>query len=155
MAIQKIQYIDKETLYSLTSVPDKNKCTSDDMNEIKRVVNNNADELAGALGGGMELGTNYAKFDNGLLVCWDEDTGTSANSGYWTSFYRTDYIQFNFPVPFISKPVVTFSQNGGGNIGIDVNEITTTSTKAAMIRAGNASGQTDYSIRYIAIGKWK
>ena len=50
MAIQKIQYVDKETLYNLTSIPDKNKCTADDLNEIKQVVNNNADELANAKG---------------------------------------------------------------------------------------------------------
>lgn len=43
--IKKIGYENKEGLQNDATIPDKNKVTDDDMNEIKDVVNSNADEL--------------------------------------------------------------------------------------------------------------
>lgn len=48
MAVQKIDYEDKIQLQNDENIPDKNKVTDDDMNEIKDAVNNNADELSTA-----------------------------------------------------------------------------------------------------------
>ena len=48
MAIQKIDYEDKIGLQNDENIPNKNKVTDEDMNEIKSVVNNNADELTTA-----------------------------------------------------------------------------------------------------------
>lgn len=45
MSIQKIEYENKIGLQNDENVPNKNKVTDDDMNEIKETVNNNADEL--------------------------------------------------------------------------------------------------------------
>ena len=45
MAIQKITYSEKSYINENPSIPATNKCMSVDMNEIKSVVNNNADEL--------------------------------------------------------------------------------------------------------------
>ena len=45
MAIQNIIYEDKEALQNDTDVPNKNKVTAEDMNEIKKVVNNNGNEI--------------------------------------------------------------------------------------------------------------
>lgn len=45
MAIQNIMYEDKEALQNDTDVPNKNKVTDEDMNEIKKVVNNNGNEI--------------------------------------------------------------------------------------------------------------
>lgn len=45
MSVQKIDYEDKIGLQNDPNVPDKNKVLDEDMNEIKSVVNNNADEL--------------------------------------------------------------------------------------------------------------
>ena len=41
----KIKYTDKVAIQNDTSIPSENKVTDDDMNEIKKAVNNNADEL--------------------------------------------------------------------------------------------------------------
>ena len=49
MAIQTITYSDKQAMGTQPSIPDINKVTDSDMNEIKSVVNNNASEL-GAIG---------------------------------------------------------------------------------------------------------
>lgn len=43
--IKKITYEDKEHLINDSTIPDKNKVLDTDLNEIKQVVNNNADEL--------------------------------------------------------------------------------------------------------------
>lgn len=45
MALTKISYTNKETLYSQPGIADKNKCTSGDLNEIKSVVNNAPDQV--------------------------------------------------------------------------------------------------------------
>lgn len=49
MAIQTITYSDKQAMGTQPSIPDVNKVTDADMNEIKSVVNNNASEI-GAIG---------------------------------------------------------------------------------------------------------
>lgn len=45
MAVQKINYENKEAIQNDTDIANKNKVTDADMNEIKTVVNNNANEL--------------------------------------------------------------------------------------------------------------
>lgn len=45
MAISKIQYDDKVAINIDSTIPDINKCNASDLNEIKNVVNNNADEI--------------------------------------------------------------------------------------------------------------
>lgn len=45
MAISKITWENKEGIQNDESIARKNKVMDDDMNEIKQVVNNNADEL--------------------------------------------------------------------------------------------------------------
>lgn len=45
MAIGKITYDNKEAIQNDTSVPEKNKVTDANMNEIKQVINDNANEL--------------------------------------------------------------------------------------------------------------
>lgn len=45
MAIQKIEYQNKASIQDDPSVPEINKVTDSNMNEIKSVVNNNADIL--------------------------------------------------------------------------------------------------------------
>ena len=48
MSVQKITYEDKVQLQNEEDIPVKNKVTDDDLNEIKSVTNNNADELSTA-----------------------------------------------------------------------------------------------------------
>ena len=43
MAIQKIEYQNKEALIDDPTILEKNKVTADNMNELKSVINNNAD----------------------------------------------------------------------------------------------------------------
>ena len=50
MAIQKIEYQNKEALVDDPSIAEKNKVTADNMNELKAVINNNADEFTSTIG---------------------------------------------------------------------------------------------------------
>ena len=68
MAIQKIEYQNKESIQSLPDVAEKNKVTDTNMNEIKSVVNHNADELET---------TNTNKFDKSNKV--SSVSGSSTN----------------------------------------------------------------------------
>ena len=48
MSVQKIDYENKIGLQNDENIPNKNKVTDEDMNEIKETINNNADELTTA-----------------------------------------------------------------------------------------------------------
>lgn len=61
MAIQKINYEDKANLQIISDIPDRNKASADDINEIKQVVNNNADELQNTKGDISSLDNEISK----------------------------------------------------------------------------------------------
>lgn len=102
MAIQTITYDNKVALNTNPDIADINKCNASDMNEIKSVVNNNANEF-----------NNYQKNE---VVLW-ENSNTTVNFAaqtvtlsepienfrYYTAFFRhaTDN---TFLVSGISKP---------------------------------------------------
>ena len=65
MAIQKIEYQNKESIVDDPSVAEKNKVTADNMNELKAVINNNADEFTNVIG---DLETILQTLDTGSGV---------------------------------------------------------------------------------------
>jgi hypothetical protein len=65
MAIQKIEYQNKESIESLPDVAEINKVTDQNMNEIKSVVNNNADYVVEQIG---DLETILETLDTGSGV---------------------------------------------------------------------------------------
>lgn len=72
----KITYDDKVSL-STSPLPRANKCTDDDLNEIKQVVNDNADELS----------ENTTNIDNLQQLVEDNSTysTTEKQVGYWVN----------------------------------------------------------------------
>lgn len=79
----KITYSNKETLNAQPSIADKNKVTSDDMNEIKSVVNENDDTL-------ISQGTIINNIKGTLL--WTNENPTSAMStGTTINLSSSDY----------------------------------------------------------------
>jgi hypothetical protein len=65
MAIQKIEYQNKVSIESLPDVAEINKVTDQNMNEIKSVVNNNADYVVEQIG---DLETILETLDTGSGV---------------------------------------------------------------------------------------
>ena len=62
MAVQTITFTNKEALSDNPAIDRKNKCTADDLNEIKQVVNNNANEMS-----------NLSSMPVGSIVMWAGD----------------------------------------------------------------------------------
>ena len=85
--MSKIGFTDKVALNENASIPDINKCKASDMNEIKRVVNENDDNvgnladlitpnknnIVGAINSVVENGSNnngsWVKFADGTMIC--------------------------------------------------------------------------------------
>ena len=91
----KIEYDDKTSL-TTSSLPRANKCTAEDLNEIKEVVNTNADELNENTSNIEEIQQEVAKLNGTILFENANGVGsgtnitlseTSANYSYLEIFY--------------------------------------------------------------------
>lgn len=82
MATKQIGYADKQFLHENAEIPDINKVRDEDMNEIKEVVNNNANEL-----------TNLS-----LIKLWENPnpTATFNNQTITLSSEDYDYLIWNY-----------------------------------------------------------
>lgn len=149
-----ITYANKSTMNENASVPAVNKVQASDMNEIKSVVNSNWNALGDYV---VESGTNYMKYDDGTMVCWDSYTGTlNITSSVGGIYYAVH--SFTFPQTFTSAPVVipAVTQGSGvmwGGLG-NASSQTTTNTQLRVL-AGTNYSNASVTFQYIAIGKWK
>lgn len=144
----KITYKDKVAIQNDTSIADENKVTDDDMNEIKRVVNTNADEQNELKESVNNLVVNYDKlegiYEEYILnpLEWNSNL-KSSDSGYWftTKKYKKGFcksidilsvsdneisgiINFYTEDSNNSKQLnkyLSIEFNGTGNINIEVN----------------------------------
>ena len=114
------------------------------------------DKLTQNLQNIVESGDGYIKYSDGTMICYGTSSGSSDNTDYWSQFVRTsDTLQINFPQKFISTPIVCATPNyEGGTVSIMTSTITTSSFKFIILKIKGAT-QTNYSLRYVAIGKWQ
>lgn len=86
MAVQTITFADKEALSDNPAIARKNKCTADDLNEIKQVVNNNAAEIGSASGSPTGTIVQYAggTAPNGWLMCQGQAVSRATYSDLFT-----------------------------------------------------------------------
>ena len=97
MALQNITYTNKATMNENASIPAINKCQASDMNEIKSVVNNNANALADYV---KEQGTTtaggttwtYIKWNSGRvdLYATGSKTGMTIATASGGTYYNTN-----------------------------------------------------------------
>lgn len=99
----KITYVNKETIIPQPSVPVKNKVTSDDMNEIKQVVNTNDDNM------GDLSNLNTTDKSNLVGAINEVAQGTSIQVLNQTSSSTTDTYSANFVNELLSN-LVNFSK---------------------------------------------
>ena len=153
MAIQNITYDNKTALNQNADIPNVNKVTDNDMNEIKSVVNNNATELANII----ESNSYYTKLSDGTLICRGSaaitatDSRSQGNLDYYSgettvtlpsTFVDTDYtIVTNVTVGNMNR----FCQSYG--VAVSTTQITLYYTNTTQNEAR--------SVSYIAIGRWK
>ncbi len=181
MAINTIGYVNKVALNTNPDVADINKVTDDDMNEIKSVVNANANlqgdlsdletptttDLVGAINSVVVSGTgangSYIKYSDGTMICYNTQTFTNVScTSAWGSIYTNneDVRDFDdFPQAFISTPIVMITHAGSGNdfwiISNGGSDPTTTKPLGWQIGRGTMGSGMSLKLSYIAIGKWK
>lgn len=102
------------------------------------------------------------KYDNGLMICYKELMLTMAVNSAWGSVYESGNISLgNFPVAFISPPIVSVTNAAKTGDGINggwveyIQSVSTTSCGTiTMIRPSSANSAT-FKLNIIAIGMWK
>ena len=151
MALQNITYSDKSTMNSNSDVPAINKVQASDMNQIKSVVNNNANVFGDYI---VESGGNYIKYANGTLIQWGSLSVTVAVSTAMGSVYRTSAAQGDtFGVSFYYAPLVIATPHSAIN-SCYINTNTTTGFTLYPISYTSLSA-ANREIYWLAIGRWK
>ena len=166
--MSKITYTDKVTLNENPNVADVNKVKADDLNEIKNVVNANDDNvgdladlkthdvsnIVNAINELIdELGNNYIKFSNGILITW----GTVAVENVPPTSDKT--ITINLPQNYIDTNyscMVTKKGTGAywSLIVETVASITNSSVSLSIWNNSNSQAIVP-AMDYITVGKWK
>ena len=133
--MSKITYDDKVALNENPEIADINKVTDDDMNEIKQVVNDNANTLDNLLSntygtsqtegysqeyinnnvGVVDSGSNnngsYIKFADGTMICYQSQLFSNYQiTGTQGVLYTTTLTPNDYPVAFVGNlPIVSRS----------------------------------------------
>lgn len=179
MAIQTITYANKVAINQNVDIPETNKVTDADMNEIKSVVNNNAtnigdlsnletldkSSLVGAMNSIMEIGNNgngtYIKYFNGLLICFN-NLQYSANGDFTQDgiIYYKNIGNWTFPHEFLSEPTSIGTANttqtiGARRIWVTFSGITNTKLQNITVCTNWNASYSNGLVGLIAIGKWK
>ena len=84
----KITYENKEAINVDTSIPNKNKGTAEDFNEIKKVVNENEDHQIGIIKNicaTLPATTGYVEGDNVYLMNDNDNLIYTLTNGAWVS----------------------------------------------------------------------
>lgn len=130
---------------------------------LRALFKDRVDFLNITIGGNkvVDSGTNYIKYYDGTMICWDSSTTTTLS---WTQDASIWYVRGltlpDFAQTFISPPMVTKtiqSMNiSGRHINICGNSVPTTTNPGTynLDTYWNATGTT-VTVTYIAIGKWK
>ena len=147
----QITYENKVKINDNPNIPDINKVTDADMNEIKSVVNENYQELTNLISNG----TGYVKYNDGTLICYGKTQSAKIS-------HNNEYQEIiTLPENYLSNDfvVLTSITSGGAGWGNVIVRGGSTSSNTIRIIAGNyiASSPTAENIvlSYITIGKWK
>lgn len=180
MAINTITFANKSDI-NTSSVPAANKWTASDINEVKSVVNSNANlmgdlsnlattdnsSIVGAINevvNGTTISTNGAKtsikFENGLMINTIQFSyaGVSVTTGWGGIYASATQITDDYLTPFTELFSVNVSAKpSSGNhwfmvVEDSINQLTT-APRVQFLRG--ASGQATGTLNITAIGKWK
>lgn len=161
MAIQTIGYDDKSYINQNPSIPNANKVTDTDMNEIKSVVNNNATELldiqnASIIETGGNTSTNfYIKYSNGILVQYGQmEVNVALQTAMGNVFRSANPVQKNLLVEFANTDyfVVASARPALNTCYINTKGIDNfTIYPICYISTASATRYVDF----IAIGRWQ
>lgn len=116
-------------------------------------VINNSDILEWSHNPGASNGS-YIKFNNGLLICYKNITGTSSTPSAWANgIYFTDITVGNWAYTFKSIGNVQVT-NAGNQWWANIRNVNETSCGIVRLIRPDSNSQT-YNIQLFAIGTWK
>lgn len=159
MAIQTITYADKTALNENAGVNAVNKCQASDLNEIKSVVNNNANELTNVIESGSNSNGKWVKYADGTMICYGTTlmptlTMTTAFGSVFETSTATSF--GTFPQTFYAAPVVTVTQTTGATATPEqVTDTTTTNIGKAFFWRPTSRSATGVNFNWLAVGRWK
>ena len=113
---------------------------------------------------GYIIGSNsngtFLKYADGTLICFGTNTYTGARTTSLTSGgYRTAGTDTTYAYPFIAKPTVvaqdTSAVNNSNGLKYADSNISSIKFSSAWWGINSNSSNATYSLRYIAIGRWK
>lgn len=153
MAIQTITYGNKTALNANVDIPNINKVTDNDMNEIKSVVNNNATELSNVI----DSGAGYIKYNDGTLICYGGATITpsEARSAGGLTYYSGS-ISVVLPASFVDTNFTLTTTVEIANMNRFCNSYAAiTDNSNIIVYLTNTQQNETRKVDYIAIGKWQ
>ena len=156
MAIQNITYDNKTALNQNNDIPNINKVTASDMNEIKSVVNNNATELSNLpstiIDSDSDSTGGYLKFSDGTIIQWKQATETLGGN-VWSNLWYSDHTLGDWKVAFTTLYFVYSSVN---LLQYWCTSQFATTTSAGQMRVYRPTDQTAQgTITIIGVGRWQ
>jgi hypothetical protein len=156
MAIQSITYDNKTALNLNNDIPDINKVTANDMNEIKAVVNNNATELSNLPSTIIESSSDatggYLKFSDGTIIQWKQVNATLGGNA-WSNLWYSDHTMGDWEIPFTTLYLTYTSVN---LLQYWCTGQYATTTSAGQIRVFRPTDQTAQgTVAVIGVGRWQ
>ena len=161
MAITKIQYDNKVAINIDSTIPDINKCNASDLNEIKSVVNNNADEIptktsdltndSGYITKDVNDLTNYVKktdyatsIKSGVIYAEPQSGFMIGPTGkpYPVTMSYSDYTSLTNTY-FISKGTLENVISGKGLIDKNVNNLTNYTLSSSLSSVATSGSYND------------
>lgn len=107
------------------------------------------------VGSGMNVGY---KFSDGTLICTKTAIlNVNITTAWGSVFYNGTLASMgDWPVPFISKPVANYSQNGSNDVlGISAHDISATSAGGLYLYKPLSATNQSIEVGAIAVGRWK
>lgn len=176
MSILKITYTDKQQLNANASISAINKCQATDLNEIKNVVNNNADNigdlatlettntdsLVNAVNGlasgeivdsKIEPASGYIKYSNGFMIQWRLAGGTGGGTAWTEPIFYSDISVGDWEVPFVSLFNCISAVNSSLYWSTCYDYTNTSGGNVRVFRPNN--GTTTVWTRVVGYGLWK
>lgn len=178
--MSKITYRDKVTLNKNPNVADVNKVKTDDLNEIKNVVNANDDnvgdladlkttdvssivnavnELVDKVNYEISTSGNWTikKYDNGYVEMWLNEVANRTTSQFSnTPIYFGTY-NFTFPITLVGIPlgINAISRAESTLTGMCIANITATDVSIFLESFGEAISNKPVRTYIYVLGKWK
>lgn len=156
--VSAINEVDGNTDTNTTAIGTLSNLTTTEKSSLVGAINEvNANSI-------IDSGTGYIKYSDGTMICYGNVEGTTSQYNQWEAgLVFTNAINFsNFPVAFISTPVVSINMNEvqGGDIawvmpGFQGNNTSTTNAGSFSLCRPSSFNNFHYDVDYVAIGKWK